>query len=51
MDVLGARFVSLSQVDDKFASNFVPYRRVISCYSDLDSLHLAGRLSLVHLSL
>ena len=27
--------------DDKFASNFVPYRRVISCDSDLDSLHLA----------
>ena len=34
------RVASQSQVDDKFADNFVPYRRVISCDSDLDSLHL-----------
>ena len=34
------RVASQSQVDDKFADNFVPCRRVISCDSDLDSLHL-----------
>ena len=36
------RSPSLSQVDDMFASNFVPHRRVISCESDLDSLHSVG---------
>ena len=34
------RVASQSQVDDKFADNFVPCRRVTSCDSDLDSLHL-----------
>ena len=34
------RVASQSQVDDEFADNFVAYRRVISCDSDLDSLHL-----------
>ena len=33
---------ALSQVDDMFESNFVPHRRVISCDSDLDSLHSVG---------
>ena len=34
------RVASQSQVDDKFVDNFVPYRRVITCDSDIDSLHL-----------
>ena len=33
---------ALLQVDDMFESNFVPHRRVISCDSDLDSLHSVG---------
>ena len=33
---------ALSQVDDMCESNFVPHRRVISCDSDLDSLHSVG---------
>ena len=32
------RVASQSQVYDKCADNFIPYRRVISCDSDLDSL-------------
>ena len=34
------RVASQTQVDGKFAGIFVPYRRVVSCDSDLDSLHL-----------
>ena len=37
------RVASQSQVDDKFADHFVPYRRAISCDSDLDSLHLLAQ--------